>query len=80
MGQEEIRNALRQEQEGGNLDYFTSAEICRLIKKPLRSSIYLQLNQLVKFGEVEVVAYSVIPLRRGYRLKISNNKKNKNIH
>ena len=76
MGQEEIIKALQNELDKGNNDYFTSADICRLINKPVRSSIYLQLNKLVKWGRVEVVAYSVIPLRRGFRLIEGYNKKN----
>jgi hypothetical protein len=75
MGQEEILNMLRVERENGNETYYTSAEICRKIGRPLNPNVYVQINQLAKFQRLEVIAYSVIPLKRGFRYKKITEKK-----
>jgi hypothetical protein len=69
MGQQEILEYLKKERAEGNDEFLPSCEICKALDLSYSGVVFRQLNKLLQFEYLEVKLISLMPLRRGFRVK-----------
>lgn len=69
MGQVEILDLLKEKRQNGDNEFYSITEILKELGMSNSGTHWKQFNQLYLEGLLEVKLKSIVPVRRGFRIK-----------